>query len=208
IAENEELLGRGALLRESDYGVPAVQSLRHRRANAEIAPPRLGERRKSGLDFLRRPDRVLSVVLSGEGRHHGVAEDVHHGAIVRLDRVGHQGHEFAHAREDDCRIEHVRHAREPAHLREQDHQRRAFGLVRFANRHVVLSLSVRVQPPPRVYAYYSNVISSSRRAEYNFFIPVRSTGILKFSTQDRKRAIAAPGRSGPPPRRRSKWLFA
>jgi hypothetical protein len=94
---------------------------------------------ESGLDLLRRLDRVLSVVLPGKGRHHGVAEHVHYGALVRLDRVGYQGHELAHAREHDCRIEHVRHAGESARLRKQNHQRRALGLVRFASRHLVFS---------------------------------------------------------------------
>src|SRR5712691_62621 len=44
---------------------------------------------------------------------------------------------------------------------------------------------------PFEYAYYSNVISSNRRAEYNFFIPVRSTGILNSGPEARHRGARA-----------------
>jgi len=41
------------------------------------------------------------------------------------------------------------------------------------------------------YAYYSNVISSSRGAEYNFFIPVSSTGIVNSGAETRDRGERA-----------------
>src|SRR6266581_3080345 len=63
------------------------------------------------------------------------------------------------------------------------------------------------QRVPSEYAYYSNVISSGRRAEYNFF---SSPYVQReFSNSQLRTGNApSPGRSGPPPRRRSKWLFA
>src|SRR6266852_417947 len=60
------------------------------------------------------------------------------------------------------------------------------------------SSSISAGCPPRFangapfeYAYYSNVISSSRRAEYNFFIPARSTGILNSGPEARHRGARA-----------------
>jgi hypothetical protein len=56
------------------------------------------------------------------------------------------------------------------------------------------------------YAYYSNVISSSREAEYNFFIPVSSTGIVNSGPETRDRGERAfPARYQDGGR---KWQFA
>src|SRR3989475_961259 len=58
------------------------------------------------------------------------------------------------------------------------------------------------QRVPSEYAYYSNVISSGRRAEYNFFHPRTFSG--NSHSQLRTGNAPSPGRSGPLPRRRSK----
>src|SRR6266849_1438896 len=67
--------------------------------------------------------------------------------------------------------------------------------------------AVRNGRGPPEYTYYSNVISSSRRAEYNFFIPVRSTGILTLNsgpeTPSRRPDVPARYQDGG-----RKWLFA
>jgi hypothetical protein len=74
-----------------------------------------------------------------------------------------------------------------------------------AEKPVILAMGF-VNVAPSEYAYRSNVISSSRGAEYNFFIPVRSTGILNAGPETRHRRARA---FRPATKTEvEKWLFA